>query len=225
MEKLPLIKPEKGYLDKIHSRTQKSNAVIEKKKAKAPGETTTSMAAVSRSNRMSSISRYHLKTSELSFFEKINLHFFSKLRTPAFSYAVGVHLVILGLCIFLYQAEIKISNNKPSDVQGLRFQAFSTAIQQNIFMGKIKLDSLAHSGEVYIVQTSRCLQIQKNKPLKGLYMVATIENDELQLDQAVIDRYFKNGEVKILVFNGAVEVWSKNNLEKYIQEEVPFRHV
>ena len=219
---LPRIKPEKGYLEKIHSKTLLAKKAV--KKAKAPGETTTSMAAVSRSGRMSTSSRLTANKADMTLFEKIDFYFLRKLRTPAFAYSFAVHVVVLGLCFVLYRAEVKISKERRDDAQSLRFAAYNKAIHQNVTLGTIDINVLSKSGEVYITQNARCIQIQLSKP-KGDYILATLENGELKLDPKIVSKYFKDSEVTILVFNGAVEVWSKNTLEKYIEEEVAIRPV
>lgn len=214
---IPSIKPEKGYLSKIHSRIQKSVPEV----AKGPGETTTRLEAVSKISRRTSLSNRHkAKIRNMSFAEKINFYFLSKIRTPAFAYAFTIHMVVLGLCIFLYKSETK---NSFSEAQSLRYAAYDNRIEQNVDTGKIKIDLLVKNGEVYITQNKYCIQVQLNKPLKGDYDVAHVVNGELQLESSIVSKYFQDKEVTILVFNGAVEVWSKSSFEKYILEEVPLR--
>ena len=147
-----------------------------------------------------------------------------KIKPPAFAYSFAVHVVVLGLCFVLYRAEAKISKERRDDAQSLRFAAYNKAIHQNVTLGTIDINVLSKSGEVYITQNARCIQIQLSKP-KGDYILATLENGELKLDPKIVSKYFKDSEVTILVFNGAVEVWSKNTLEKYIEEEVAIRPV
>lgn len=209
------LKPEKGFVNRIHNRILKTGPQV----VKGPGETTTRLEAVGKSSRRTSLSnRQKHKKANLSFVELIKVYM-SKVKTPAFAYAFAVHLVVLGLCIFLYRAESK-NINRTIDAPSLRYLAYGNALQQNMKMGKIKVDVLMQNGEVYITKNNYCIQVQLTKPIKGDFEVATIVDGELTLEQSTIDRYFKDSEVTILVFNGAVEVWSKSTFDKYIETEV-----
>ena len=66
----------------------------------------------------------------------------------------------------------------------MRYAAYDSRIEQNVEMGKIKIDLLVKNGEVYITQNKYCIQVQLNKPLKGDFLVAQVVNGELKLDSS-----------------------------------------
>lgn len=217
LAKLNMIVPEKDFLSKIHKKIEKNEV-----REKSSGETTTRLQTVSKSSRHSTSSRYNLNKVDLSFFEKLKSYFImGNIKTPAFAYAVAIHAVVLGMCIFFYmdRANSNISKNNARDAFSLRSMAYNSAINQNVIMGKINIGVLSSSGEVYITQTSRCIQIQLTKPAKGSYITTTIKDGELQLEQSVIDKYFPDHEISVLVFKSGVEVWSKGELEEYMREQ------
>lgn len=223
LAKLTPIVPEVDFLSKIHNRIDKGGKVA----TKSTGETTTRLQAVSKSSRHSTSSRYNLPKVELPFFEKLKSIFFvGKLKTPAFAYAFAIHFVVFGFCVFNYieyKADTRNASNKANDAQSLRRIAFNSATHQSVNSGKININVLSKNGEVYITQTASCIQILLSKPLKGDYIVANVKDGELTLEQNLIDKYFQDSEVSILVFNNAVEVWSKNKLEEYVRDEVSLK--
>lgn len=218
LAKLNPIVPEKNFLSKIHKKIEKGGVV-----EKSTGETTTRLQAVVKSSRHSTSSRYNMKKVELSFIEKIKSYFVvGRLKTPAFAYAVGIHVVVLGLCIFSYMGRTNLGDSKINarDAYTLRGMAYNSASHQNVVMGKINIGVLSSNGEVYITQTSRCIQIQLTRPTKGSFITTTIKDGELQLEQFVIDKYFPEKEISVLVFKSGVEVWSRNELEEYMREQI-----
>jgi len=217
LAKLNAIVPQGDFLSKIHKKIEKGNI-----SEKSSGETTTRLQVVSKSSRHSTSSRYNLNKVNLTFFEKLKSYFvLSNFKTPAFTYAVAIHLLVLGLGVFFYMDRVNSGSSKSNarDAFALRSMAYNSAINQSVVMGKISIGVLANDGEVYITQTVRCIQIQLTKPSKGTFITANIKNGELELEQTIIDRYFPDHEVSVLVFKSGVEVWSKGDLEDYMREQ------
>ncbi len=123
---------------------------------------------------------------KLSFLQKCKKNIFAYINWPVFVYALSIHLTLFGLALYLYRSH-DIEKIKPLDIQQLRYQAYVNAKHQVIKHNSVDIDMLVKTETVYLAESSGCIQVQLNKPIRGRYVAVIIEKGVLTLGKELVD--------------------------------------